>query len=221
MHSKAHGFIDKFRVIKLFVMRLLSELDIRASWIQLHKLRSSFLSKAITAFSLATFGLANFAVPLNNLGMDLSRLKLMFVGSTLFLLGYVLMIIRTPAEFQDKAELHEIVDHMLKIGGFEFFSSRLNLIQSLIKRSVGKGDLGQINGFLQYATAQASVADTKTLQNWQESAASLYHADLALRQYDRSYSRLVALFFFIIGLLLLLIPTLISVVRATFSLLTK
>src|SRR3954464_2954756 len=93
----------------------LAKLDARASWVQLSRLRNSFLSKALTAFSLATFGLSNFGGILHSIGVDISPLRYMFIGSILFLVGYVIVTIGTPVEFRETGDVFDIADKMAKI----------------------------------------------------------------------------------------------------------
>ena len=102
---------------------VLDKLIARVTWIQVSKLRHSLIAKVVTVFSIAAFGLADLATPLQNSGVDIWRLKSWFIGSTLFLIGYVIIAIRLPNEFQGSRDLDEIVDRMSKIQNYEFYKS--------------------------------------------------------------------------------------------------
>lgn len=189
-------------------------LDDKANWVQLSKIRDSFLSKATTALSVATFGLANLAGPLGRVGVDLWQLRLLFPGSMLFLIGYVIVTLRIPLEFQGSRMLDEIVDRMFRVHTLDFYTSRLKMTQALLARWQDGGEPYWLRGHIKYAKTEAAKAEATPSEKWLESARGLYHADLALRQYDRPTARASALFCLGLGLLLLLIPTVISVGRA-------
>jgi hypothetical protein len=194
--------------------KIISKFQVWGSWVNLSKVRNSFLSKATTAFSLATFGLANLAKPLNSIGVDVWRLKLLFIGSVLFLAGYVFLLIRIPPEFRAESDPDSVVDKMLRIQGWQFFQSRLSIIKSIIARYEHLRDLDYVKGPYTYAISQANAADTATIDNWKEYSSSLYHSDLLLRQFDYPISRMIILFLLIVGLILLMIPSLVGVYSA-------
>lgn len=199
-----------------FLSQCLAWLDARASWVQLSNIRDSFLSKATTAFSVATFGLANLAAPLGRLGVDLWQLRLLFPGSMLFLIGYLVMAIRIPLEFQGSRTLDEIVDRMSRVHTYTFLKSRLDMTRAMLDRREAKGTPERMRGAVKYAKAEAVKAEAakEGQGNWESLARGLYHADVNLRQYDRPMARTAALFCLCLGLLLLLIPTIASVFRA-------
>lgn len=176
------------------------------SWLALTKLRESFLSKVTTAFAFTTFALANFAGYLDKLGIDLWRLRFLFVGAVLFLMGYLVVGWRVPNELRSVESLDELVSRMLTISDFRYFETRRKMASALALRMEGRKPFDLPDGYLDYV--RVCVADTANDCEWQEQhAATLYHADLALRQYDRPKARVTAFVLLGFGLLLLLIPT--------------
>jgi hypothetical protein len=174
------------------------------------------MAKATTAFSIATFGLANLATPLGRLGVDLWQLRLSFPGSMLFLIGYLIVAIRIPLEFQGSRTLDEIVDRMFRVHTYTFFRSRLHMTKAMLDRCEAKGAPEWMRGPVEYAKAEAAKGESakEGQGDWQSLPRGLYHADVNLRQYDRTIARAAALFCLFLGLLLLLIPTIVSVFRA-------
>lgn len=201
-----------------FFLWALAKLDARASWVQLARLRNSFLSKALTAFSLATFGLSNFGEPLHRIGVDISPLRWTFVGSILFLIGYIIVSLRVPPEFRETGDVFEIADRMSKIDSLEFFKSRLRMTNSLLDRISRRRHSGQLNAPIEYARQQVLIAKSKNEKDWEDGAINLYHSDVVLRQYDRPFGRALALSFLFVGICILLSRTTIAAVKAILGL---
>jgi hypothetical protein len=193
---------------------LLSRLDTKATWVWLSKIRDSFLSKATTAFSVATFGLANLAEPLGRVGVDLWQLRLLFPGSMLFLIGYLIVAIRMPLEFQGSRSLDEIVDRMFRVHTYSFYRSRVKMTEAMLDRWKKGGEPCWLRGPLEIAKEEVAGAAKVTEDKWHEPARGLYYADVVLRQHDRRIDRAAALVCLGLGLVLLLIPTIVSVFRA-------
>ena len=150
-----------------FLSQCLAWLDARASWVQLSNIRDSFLSKATTAFSVATFGLANLAAPLGRLGVDLWQLRLLFPGSMLFLIGYLVMAIRIPLEFQGSRTLDEIVDRMSRVHTYTFLKSRLDMTRAMLDRREAKGTPERMRGAVKYAKAEAATIRTAAADGYE------------------------------------------------------
>lgn len=180
----------------------------------LSDIRNSFLSKATTAFSFATVVLANSSPLLQGLGIDRWRLTCLFIGSALFLLGYLVVSFRSPPEFRGGSNLEDLVGHMRKVDHQEYFISRRGMTEALLTRVKRSRVFCPPNGPMIYAQDQISKTANSTEATWRLHAAGLYHVDLALRQYDRPVSRLIAVALMCTGLLLLLVPTIDSVWRA-------
>jgi hypothetical protein len=186
----------------------------RIAWPAQLKLRDSFLSKALTSFSLATFALGNIAPLLEKLGVDFWRLRCLFIGSVLFLLGYLVLTFRVPPEFRGGTSLNDIVRNMLTIQDRSFFESRRAMTISILQRLNVSRPFDLSDGVIQYARTHASPTTQITDDNWTQYAASLYHADIVLRQYDRPRTRLISLGLMAAGIVFLLVPTLDGVIRA-------
>lgn len=182
------------------------------NWLALSRLTGSFLSKALAAFSLATFCLANLGDLLTSLGIDLGRLQRLLAGSVLFLCGHVMVALRAPEELRGARTIDELVARMLVISNFAQFESRRLLTKAMVTRLSAKppGDIP--DGTLTFASDSATKADT--IKAWDQSeAAALYHADLTLRQYDRPWQRWLAFSLISLGLALLLLPTAEAIVQ--------
>lgn len=187
-----------------------------ANWLAIARLRSSFLSKATTALSLTTFALSNFTKLFVLLDIDPWRLRLIFCGALVFLIGYLLAAWRSPPEFKTATALDEIVSRMLVVSDFQFFKSRRWLATVLVEEIGTNRPRDLPRGYEDFLTER--IAETAALQHWDErEAATLYYADLNLRQFVKPRSRYLALLFLGAGCLLLLIPTLDSIVRIVFG----
>jgi predicted membrane channel-forming protein YqfA (hemolysin III family) len=79
----------------------------RMAWLSQAKLRDSFMSKALTSLSLATFALGNLAPLLSHLGVHIWKLQCLFIGAVLFLVGYLVVTFRIPPEFRGAIKLNE------------------------------------------------------------------------------------------------------------------
>ena len=104
---------------------------------------------------------------------------------------------------------------MCRVHTYEFFKSRLKMTKALLGRFEAKNPRQWRRGAIKYATDEAAKAGAATKEADRPSVArGLYHADVNLHQFDRPVSRFSAFFFLGLGLVLLLIPTIVSVCRA-------
>jgi hypothetical protein len=191
---------------------------IKLTWPKLAKWNASFVPKAITFFSLASFGLAYFGPLLRQYGLSEWKLAAWLIGSVSFLIGYAIVEIRMPSEFSGGAlDLEEIVARMRTVDSKEYYESRKDMTIGLIPRMEPFKNIKDVKAAIDEA-ADFSAKEVKP-ENWAENAAPLYYADLLLRQYDRPVERLLSVIFMAIGLSLLFLPTLTNFVHAVGELL--
>ncbi len=183
------------------------------NWLALWVLRESFLSKVTTTFAFVTFALANFAEVLQTYGFELWRVRVLFIGAILFLSGYLVVGLRIPKELRSVVGLDEMVSRMVKISDLDYLNTRRTMAIALARRMEVDPPADLPDGPLQYVVTRTE--ETRSLSEWNEQEArTLFHADLALRQYDRVKSRITAFGLLGLGLILLLIPTIYSVWQA-------
>jgi hypothetical protein len=184
----------------------------KLTWVQIAEWRHSFLSKAFTLLSLASFGLAYFGKFLEQHD-DAWRLEAWLFGSVLFLIGYVLSGMYMPNEFRGSSgDLVDIVNRMTQINSYDFYKSRQQMTQNLVARFKHHTRLATLKGPLAYAERSANFEHTGG--NWTSNASALYHSDVALRQYDRPNARWFSAFVIAVGLGLLLAPTAVNFFHA-------
>jgi hypothetical protein len=190
--------------------RFLASVKSKAGWLSLAKIQRSLISKALTSLSLATFLLANFGEALGALGMSTWRLRLLLLGSLLFICGYVCASLRRPPEFEEGATLEELVGQMAKVDDYDYFRSRLSMTQALVERFQRQPPFDLLQGHLEYAKQRIGACKATSQSDWKSRSSSLYHADLNLRQYDRPRSRWLSLTLLTVGMIALLVPTVAS-----------
>ena len=182
---------------------------------ELSRLRESFLSKAITATSIASLFIANSGSALSAIGINTTSLSQSFLGGLLFLLGYILYGFRVPQEFKIPGEIHEIVSRMQVLSDEDFFKSRVHVAENLLARMAGYswaapvGSVEFLSGSLPSAGLQRVGATPLT--------ARLFQADINLRRFDRPFSRIFVAVLMFGGIGLLAWPTLRNVVAASLT----
>jgi hypothetical protein len=185
------------------------------SWIALGRVRNSFLSKALTAFSLAAFVLANAAPKLEEAGMDMQSAHFVFWGGFVFLAGYLAFAVLAPIEVRRAGEIDEIVGWMGGLADWNFFQSRVLLATNLLQSMQGSVYFNPPEGAMMFLRQQIGIAKKlKSSDPWEDSAKSLYHADLNLRQYRRPIYRMVVALLLAIGALTVIYPTLKNIILA-------
>lgn len=185
------------------------------SWTSLGRIRNSFLSKALTALSLAAFVLANAAPKLEEAGMDMDSARFVFWGGFVFLAGYLSFAVLAPIEFRRAGEIDEIVGRMGGLADWSFFQSRLLLATNLLQSMQGAVYFNPPEGAMMFLRQQIDIAKKlKSSDSWEDSAKSLYHADLNLRQYRRPICRMAVALLLAVGALTVIYPTLKNIVLA-------
>lgn len=182
-------------------------------WVSLNRVKNSFIGKILTVFTIGSFTLANFSGPMNLLHVDTTITKLVFVGSIAFLIGYLMITIWMPLEFRAGPEMLSIVGDMKKIESFDFFKSRRTLLSNLYNRLSEHRPFDLNNDALKAIKGRIDKYNSVAETGYESSSASLYQADLLLRQFDRPVIRVLSATFLGIGLALISIPTAKNLVR--------
>jgi hypothetical protein len=192
-----------------------TRVDPYITWVSLARVRNSFLSKAVTTFSMAALVLGNLGSQIEALGIDLWTTRVLLAGSGVFLIGYVLFAWLAPHEFRRGGELDELVSRMNSLADWSFFDSRRRLAARLLERSNAMRSLGPPKGAVAFLSARLKSAQALTEDaNWTASSPGLFHADIDLRQHDRPRARILVACLLALGLILLLIPTVTNALKA-------
>ena len=191
-----------------------------ASWLTLSKICDAFLSKATLAFSLATCVLANFSDKLALLGIDSWRFRTFFVGSVLFLIGYIWVLMKV----RGATIIDSVVSRMMVVSNIEFFVSRRGMLKALVNRFQENRPFDMPEGAVEYAGSRISATvlfdawdsnkiDDAATTLFNKEAGAMYHADLNLRQFDRPAQRYVAFALLASSIILLAVPTGASILK--------
>jgi hypothetical protein len=170
------------------------------SWILLLRISQSFVSKIFTGISLSVFFLSHteqFAFFRN---VDLT-FKVMMCGGLAFLIGYVVVAVYVPSEFRETMSVNDAVVRQKNIEYYRSFVNRIDMLESMIARTNKDFPPDLSRDPLQFAEISVKRARESTSENWKETSAALYLADLNLRQYDNFSGRMLALICLTIGLM--------------------
>jgi hypothetical protein len=144
-------------------------------------------------------------------------MRLTFVGSILFLIGYLLFGIFVPPEFSLAGEIHDHVRRMRDLADAAFVRSRLDVSEKLVER------MGQWRAFkppqplMISLTQKVKELASKISGNADVSAdeaAGLFHADLSLRKHDAPVLRLTTALVMVLGIVCLAYSTGSNVLKA-------
>lgn len=189
--------------------RLLAVTGTRAGWLALNRVSQSFLAKGVTLLAVTSFVLANFPWAAAALGGADWRLRTVFVGALVFVIGHAIAALKAPPELNGRSDPIVIAAEMASVHSPDMLRTRRVMLKALLERLQRHppGDL--LPGNLVYA-AQALHA-TRELPadagRAAELAVDLYHADIQLRQFDRPGARLAAFLLLWLGAGLMLVPT--------------
>jgi len=174
------------------------------------------MARAVTALSMSSLVLANLPAFIQRSGIDVFSLRLVFAGSLVFLIGYVLFAFCAPAEFNQAGEVHDHVKRMNDLADAEFIKSRLGLARGLAARMKARKEMKPPVALIHLLEEKIAELRGKEADLQANDGAGLFHADLALRDHDAPIYRLVVAAAMLIGGLCLLYPTVRNVFRAIF-----
>jgi hypothetical protein len=199
-----------------FWSKLWPKLDGWTRWVRLSRIRNSFLARAVTALSMSSLVLSNLPAFIQRSGIDLFSLRLVFTGSLVFLIGYVLFAFCAPAEFNQAGEVHDHVKRMSDLADAEFIRSRLRLASGLAARMKARTGMKPPEALIHLLEAKITELTGREITLQDNEPAGLFHADLTLRDHDAPGYRLIVAGAMLVGGLCLLYPTARNVLRAIF-----
>jgi hypothetical protein len=186
-----------------------------AGWLKVNQISQAFLSKGLVILSLTAFLLANFPSAISLLGSSGAGWKLptLFIGSLLFLMGYIIASVSAPPELSGHSVATQIVSEMLTLDTWFFFRGRTEMLRNLIKDFSLRSPFDLPKGYIDFAKnaldqADKGLADQTTYNSFSR---DIYHADIQLRQFVKPSARYSALTFLAVGMGLMLVPTSINV----------
>ena len=180
-------------------------------WITLSRFRNSFLSKATTILALSSLILSNSPKIVGWLELESWEIMVTFLGSMVFLIGYLLYSWKVPNEFRLGGEVHDIVQRMKLTEDQELLKTRRDKAKKLEQRVSSYKFLK----FKEGATASLISINNEIAGEDPipvEKSISLYRADLQVRRLENPSARLVVFTIMLIGVILLFIPTLLNIV---------
>jgi hypothetical protein len=192
-----------------------------AGWLNVNRISQSFLSKGIVILSLTAFVLANVPSVMSLLGNSGWKLPTLFIGSLLFLIGYVIASTTAPPELSGRSVATHVIAEMLTLDTWLFFEGRRLMLTNLVAAFNSHEPFDLPSGFIKFAEnaladATKGPADSATFKSY---SPNIYHADIQLRQFVNPLARYSALCLLTLGLALMLIPTSINVVLTIWNLL--
>jgi hypothetical protein len=192
-----------------------------AGWLNVNRVSQSFLSKGLIILSLAAFLLANFPSVTSLLGSSGWKLPTLFLGSFIFLIGYVIASASTPPELSGHSDATRIVAEMMTLDTWFFFDGRRQMLRNLITDFKSRSPFDLPIGHMNFARntldkVDKHPADPSTYKSF---SPDVYNADIQLRQFLKPRARYSALAFLAVGLVLMLVPTAVNVLSALWNLL--
>jgi hypothetical protein len=199
-----------------FLVALPPKISASLTWTNINRLTGSFLSRAVTAWSLSILILTTLPdAVLDSTGLAASAAQ-MFWGAAAFLTGYLAATVLQPAEMAGVRDILVSVAHMKSIEYEGFYQSRKEMLQSLCDRMQCASRPTEAASALALQALEHAELNQATLattlpsngRTWRDWSAEVYHADLFLRQYDRKGRLLVSLALLAFGIILLISPVL-------------
>jgi hypothetical protein len=172
----------------------------KISWVLLLRISQSFVSRIYTGISLSVFFLAHTERFSFFRSADLT-FKIMMFGGLAFLIGYVVVAVYVPSEFRETVSVNDAIVRQKNIEYYRSFSSRIDMLESMVSRITNELPPDMSKDPILFARISAKRARETTADNWKETSAALYLADLNLRQFDNFAGRMLAFFCLSIGLL--------------------
>lgn len=187
----------------------MSKLANNLTWVFLSNIRNSFFAKATSIFAFSSLILSNSDQVLEFFDFKPFELFLLFTGSVIFILGYILFWVFSPQEFRLSGEIHDHVQRMKNIEDVEFLKSRISMAQNMQNR---------LQGFSLFKVPQGILLDLQTqIKKAQKTkpvdlslSAGVYRADLQARNFDFPIKRIVTAFPLLLGGLMLISTTIVN-----------
>ena len=164
----------------------------RANWPLLQRIANSFLSKIMTGTSFAVLILSNLKSMHLQQFFNTGSFQLTITGGLFFLVGYILVTIFIPPEFRASGSLNEVVMNMKNIEFVEFFNNRREMLSNLVNRIKSAPPFDMSGDPIKIAQITLDRCKNIKATDWKDYSASLYLADLNLRQHDKPRTRMLA-----------------------------
>lgn len=163
----------------------------RITWTKLATWRASFLSKAVMALSISALFLANVAPVLAQYDIPLPSMTRTFLGSLLYIAGWLVFAARVPSQLSRGGEIYDIVGRMKTLTDWNFFDNYRQDAVNAVNR-IGDKQLypKHIRTFLKGRSVAANALTPQT-KNWIDQTAGLYQAYIQMRDHDRPFWRAV------------------------------
>jgi hypothetical protein len=183
----------------------------KASWLTLNRISHSFLAKGITILSLTAFAFSNIPWLDNALGTSGWRIKLLFVGSLVFVIGHFLAALKAPPEFNGRSEATHIVAEMLVLDTPYFFNGRRNMLKISLEELESNPPVDMPEGYLQLARQALCDTASNSPEARKEHSRDVYHAAIQLRQFEKPKTRLLAFGLMGLGAIGMFVPTVLNI----------
>ena len=181
------------------------------SWVSLSKIRNSLISRVVSTLSISALVLSNIPQFLSGLGVADWSVFCIYVGSLVFVVGYLLFSFFSPREFVTGGEITDHVHKMMALASTQFIENRLGLADKhLVRLKEKKSSRCPIALKTALANTVADFNNMDEAERRQE-APRLFQDALELRAYDHAPQRYVTAVFLFGGLVLVAAPTLCNV----------
>lgn len=183
-----------------------------STWVFLSRLRNSFVSKALSALSISALVISNIPHLFENLGVTPWTIVSVYLGSIIFLLGYLMFYLYAPREFQGHGEMVDHVSRMQILSSTKFVNSRLDLAGKFLEKLDAEASAHFPKGLLESLQATVDYFAAKNEEERLAEAQRLFQDDLAAREHDNPNLRLRVAGCLCSGAFLLALPTALNVI---------
>lgn len=199
----------------------------KIGWKSINSIRSSYISKSLTIFSISIMLIGN-----NNSIIYIFypewKLNSLFFGAILFFSGYCLPYILSTPEFRLPRTKQEMVFDWCCITDFDFLASRRGLLFNLIVRFESDPPIDMPVDRIIWAKIQLEIIDKyiksinniysyhKNIIDIKLHSMQIYDAELELRSYDQFKLRVIVFILMVSGIVLMSLSIIINFMSIIF-----
>ena len=191
----------------------------KATWDLLARVQSSIISQDFSALAISAVVISNVPDALYDLGVAPWAITSIYIGSILFLAGYVSFHLYAPMEFRGGGEIVDHVSRMLILSSESFIESRIKSAERLFQDLSSHSDSRIPRGPAESLKRTLAHFHGLSTEQRRLELPRLYQDDLAAREFIFPNRRLQAAIFFCSGAFLMTLPTLWNVARSLLRLL--
>jgi hypothetical protein len=181
------------------------------TWVFLARVRNSLASKSLSMLSISALVLSNIPNVLIDIGVTTWTIVCIYLGSIIFLSGYILFYLYSPSEFKSPGDMIDHISRMQVLCSQKFLSNRLLRAKIFADRASGNENVEIPAGILESLKKTVDYFEKIDPDKRVSEAQQLFQDDLAAREHDAPNKRLKVALLLASGSFLIVLPTMVNV----------